>query len=156
MVRLEHDFTARKGVKYPSRVRDDTELHPSRRGSVITPASIKELGKDLQQSLKGFLPRTSTPYKKVTCLLIAWRHAFETNEGGVQDDLQEFTQLMRQHFHFDVEEYFVDYTKSAKTIDREIMAWLGVQRSRMNLLLSIILAMHITRSGPGILGFGKL
>jgi hypothetical protein len=120
----------------PTRVRDDTELHPSRRGSVMTPASIKELGEDLQQSLKGFLPRTSTPYKKVTCLLITWKHAFKTNEGGVQDDLQEFAQLMREHFHFGVEEYLLDYTKSAKTIDREIMArCLDVQSDKDELVI---------------------
>src|SRR6267378_7647559 len=109
-------------MEYPTRVRDDSELHPSRRGSLITPASIKELGEDLQQSLKGFLPRPSTPYKKVTCLLMAWRHAFEQNEGGIQEDFEDFAELMRQHYHFDVQEYFIDYNKSAKTIDRETMA----------------------------------
>ena len=72
----------------------------------------------------------------VTCLLIAWRQAFETNEGGVQDDLQEFAQLMREHFRFDVEGYLLDYTKSAKTIDREIMArCLGVQSDKDELVI---------------------
>lgn len=43
---------------------------------------------------------------------------------------------MREHFRFDVEEYLLDYTKSAKTIDREIMArCLGVQSDKDELVI---------------------
>ena len=101
------------------RVKEDSELHPARRGQSITHASLKNLSEDLQLSVEGFLPRTSAPYKKVTCLLIAWTHAYQQDEGGIQEDFDEFRDLMQNHYHFEVNEYFIDRTKSQAKIDSE-------------------------------------
>ena len=104
-----------------TRVKENSELHPVRRGRSITHASLKKLGEDLQLSVEGFLPKISTPYKKVTCLLIAWAHAYQQNEGGVRQGFDEFRDLMLEHYHFEVDEYLVDRTKTQKTIEREIV-----------------------------------
>jgi len=104
-----------------TRAKENSELHPVRRGQPITHASIKKLGKDLQLSVDGFLPRVSAPYKKVTCLLIAWAHAYQQDEGGVRQDFDEFRDLMQEHYHFEVDEYLADRTKTQKTIEREIV-----------------------------------
>jgi hypothetical protein len=103
-----------------TRVKDNSELHPVRRGRHITHASMKKLGEDLQLSVEGFLPKISTPYKKVTCLLIAWAHAYQQDESGVQQDFDEFRGLMLEHYHFEVDEYLVDRTKTQRTIEREM------------------------------------
>ena len=84
-------------------------------------ASIKKLGEDLQLSVGGFLPKISTPYKKVTCLLIAWAHAYQRNEGGVRQDFDEFRDLMLEHYHFEVDEYLVDRTETQRTIEMEMV-----------------------------------
>jgi hypothetical protein len=104
-----------------TRVKENSELHPIRRGWPITHASIKKLGEDLQLSVEGFLPKISTPYKKVRCLLIAWAHAYQQNEGGVRQDFNEFRDLMREHYHFEVEEYLVDRTETQRTIEVEML-----------------------------------
>ena len=103
-----------------TRVKENSELHPVRRGRSITHASLKKLGEDLQLSVEGFLPKTSAPYKKVTCLLIAWEHAYEQNEGGVQQDFDDFRDLMLEHYHFNVDEYLVDRTKTQRTIETDM------------------------------------
>ena len=82
---------------------------------------MKKLGEDLRCSVEGFLPKISTPYKKVTCLLIAWAHAYRQNEGGVQQDFDEFRNLMQNHYHFEVDEYLVDRTKTQKSIEMEML-----------------------------------
>jgi hypothetical protein len=97
----------------------NSELHPVRRGRPITHASIKELGEDLQFSVTRFLPKFSTPYKKVTCLLMAWKHAYQQDEGGVRQDFDEFRDLMREHYHFEVDEYLIDRTKDQRIIEKE-------------------------------------
>ena len=97
-----------------TRVKENSELHPVRRGRPTTHASIKKLGEDLQLSVEGFLPRISAPYKKVACLLIAWAHAYQQNEGGVRQDLDEFRDLMLEHYHFEVDEYLVDRTENSE------------------------------------------
>jgi hypothetical protein len=102
------------------RVEENSELHPVRRGRLITHASIKKLGEDLQLSVERFLPRISAPYKKVTCLLIAWAHAYQQNESGVRQDFDEFRGLMLEHYHFEVDEYLVDRTETQRTIEREM------------------------------------
>lgn len=98
----------------------NSELHPVRRGRPITHASIRELGEDLQFSVTRFLPKFSTPYKKVTCLLMAWEHAYQQDEGGVRQDFDEFRDLMREHYHFEVDEYFIDRTETQRVIEREM------------------------------------
>jgi hypothetical protein len=103
-----------------TRIKKNSELHPVRRGRPITHASMKKLSEDLQLSVEGFLLKISMPYKKVTCLLIAWAHAYQQDEGGVRRDFDEFRDLMLEHFHFEVEEYLVDRTKTQKMIKREM------------------------------------
>jgi hypothetical protein len=83
-------------------VKENSELHPLRRGRPITHASIKKLGEDLQLSVERFLPRISAPYKKVTCLLIAWAHTYQQDESGVRQDFDEFRGLMLEHQHVQV------------------------------------------------------
>jgi hypothetical protein len=95
-----------------TRPKMNSEPHPVRRGRPITHASIKKLGEDLQLSVERFLPRISAPYKKVTCLLIAWAYAYQQDEGGVRQDFDEFRALMLEHYHFEVDEYLIDRTKT--------------------------------------------
>ena len=103
-----------------TRVKEDSELHPVRRGQPIIHASIKKLGEDLQLSVERFLPRTSAPYKKVTCLLIAWAHAYQQNEGGVRQDFDDSRDHMQKHYHFKVDEYLVDRTETQRTIETDM------------------------------------
>ena len=104
-----------------ARVKENSELHPVRRSQTITHATLKTLGEDLQLSVEGFLPRVSAAYKKVTCLLIAWAHAYQQDEGGVRQDFDEFRDLMLEHYHFEVDEYLIDRTKTQRTIEREMV-----------------------------------
>ena len=121
-------------------VEENSELHPVRRGRPITHASIKKLGEDLQLSLEGFLPRISAPYKKVTCLLIAWAHAYQQDGSSVRQDFDEFRGLMLGHYHFEVDEYLVDRTKTQTPIEREMVIKCTQARSRQNELLIIYYA----------------
>jgi hypothetical protein len=125
-----------------TRVKENSELHPVQRGRPITHASIKKLGEDLQLSVEGFLPKFSTPYKKVTCLLIAWAHTYQQNEGGVRQDFDEFRDLMLEHYHFEVDEYLVDRTKTQRTIEMEIVVKCTQAASRQDELLIIYYAGH--------------
>ena len=125
-----------------TRTKVNSELHPVRRGQPITHASIKKLGEDLQLSLKGFLPKISTPYEKVTCLLIAWAHAYRQNEGGVQQDFDEFRNLMQNHYHFEVDEYLVDRTKTQRTMEMEMVIKCTQAASRQDELLIVYYAGH--------------
>ena len=136
---------------------ENSELHPVRRGQAITHASIKKLGEDLQLSVEGFLPKTSTPYKKVTCLLIAWAHAYRQNEGGVRQDFDEFRDLMLEHYHFEVDEYLIDRTETQRTIERETVHKCTQVESRQNELLIVYYVGHsyYRRYGIGSSGFGS-
>jgi len=125
-----------------TRVKENSELHPVRRARSITQASLKKLGEDLQLSVEGFLPKTSAPYKKVTCLLIAWEHAYEQDEGGVAQDFDEFRGLMLEHYHFEVDEYLVDRIKPQRTIEREMMDKCTQVRSQQDELVIIYYAGH--------------
>ena len=125
-----------------ARVKENSELHPVRRGRPITHASIKKLGEDLQLSVERFLPRTSAPYKKVTCLLIAWAHAYQQNEGGVRQDFDDFRDLMLEHYHFKVDEYLIDRTETQQTIEREMMTKCTQFWSQQDELLIIYYAGH--------------
>jgi hypothetical protein len=125
-----------------TRTKDNSELHPDRRDRPISHASIKKLSEDLQRSVEGFLPRISTPYKKVKCLLIAWTHAYQQNEGGVQEDFNEFRDLMLNHYHFEVDEFFADRTKTQRTIDREIVLKCTQILSRQDELLILYYVGH--------------
>jgi hypothetical protein len=125
-----------------TRVNENSELHPVRRGRPITHASIKKLGEDLQLSVNGFLPKVSAPYKKVTCLLIAWAHAYQQDEGGVGRDFDEFRDLMLEHYHFEVDEYLVDRTKDQTTIEREMIRKCSLSGSQQNELLIVYYAGH--------------
>jgi hypothetical protein len=125
-----------------TRAKENSELHPVRRGRSITHASLKKLGEDLQLSVEGFLPKTSAPYKKVTCLLIAWEHAYEQDEGGVAQDFDEFRGLMLEHYHFEVDEYLVDRTKPQRTIERETTDKCTQVRSEQDELVIIYYAGH--------------
>jgi hypothetical protein len=103
-------------------VKVNSELHPVRRGQPITHASIKKLGEDLQLSVERFLPTISAPYKRVKCLLIAWAHAYQQDEGGVRQDFDQFRDLMLEHYYFEVDEYLADRTKTQNTIEREMIS----------------------------------
>jgi hypothetical protein len=102
------------------RVEENSELQSVRKGRPITHASIKKLGEDLQLSMERFLPRISAPHKKVTCLLIAWAHAYKQDNNGVRQDFDEFRDLMLEHYHFKVDEYLIDRTKTQRTLEREM------------------------------------
>jgi Caspase domain len=125
-----------------TRARENSELHPVRRGQPITHVSIKKLGEDLQLSVEGFLPKISAPYKKVTCLLIAWAHAYQHNEGGVRQDFNEFKDLMLGHYHFEVDEHLVDRTETQRTIEMEMLIKCTQAASRQDELLIIYYAGH--------------
>jgi hypothetical protein len=124
------------------RVEENLDLHPVRRGQPITHASVTKLAEDLQLSVKRFLPTISAPYKKVTCLLIAWAHAYQQDEGGVRQDFDEFRGLMLEHYHFKVDEYLVDRTKTQQTIERELMEKCFQVRSQQDELLIIYYTGH--------------
>jgi len=125
-----------------TRIKENSELHPLRRGQPTTHASIKQLSKDLQLAVKGFLPKISTPYKKVTCILIAWLHAYQQNEGGVQQDFDDFRDLVQNHYHFEVDEYLIDRTKTQRTIEMETLIKCTQAASRQDELLIVYYAGH--------------
>lgn len=125
-----------------TRVKENSELHPVRRGWPITHASIKKLGEDLQLSVEGFLPKISTPYRKVTCLLIAWAHAYHQDDSGVRQDFDEFKGLMLGHYHFEVDEYLVDRTKTQKSIEMEMLIKCTQAASRQDELLIVYYTGH--------------
>jgi hypothetical protein len=109
----------------------ESYLHPDRRGQLTAHTSLKELGEELQHTLQGYLPRASTPYKRVVCLLLAW----EYQDDRVQQDFNEFRDLMRDHYHFEVDEYLVNPTKLQRTIDRELVDKCVQVQSRQDELL---------------------
>jgi hypothetical protein len=119
-----------------------SKLHPDQGGQPITHASFEKLAEDLKLSVAGFLPKISAPYKKVTCLLIAWAHAYQQDEGGIRQDFDEFRDLMLEHYHFEVDEYLVDRTKTQKTIERETVMKCMQVGSRQDELLIVYYAGH--------------
>ena len=76
------------------------------------------------------------------CLLIAWAHAYQQNEGGVQQDFDEFRDLMLEHYHFEVDEYLIDRTKTQKTIEREMLFKCTQAGPRENELLIVYYTGH--------------
>ena len=139
-ISFQNCYNAIMGSQRP--VEGNSELHPVRRGRCITHASIKKLGEDLQRSVKGFLPKVSAPYKKVTCLLIAWAHAYQQDEGGVGQDFDEFRDLMLEHYLFEVDEYLVDRTETQKTIGREMTEKCTQVRPQQDELLIVYYTGH--------------
>lgn len=125
-----------------SRIQLNSELHPVRRGQLITHASMKKLGEDLQRSVEGFLPRVSAPYQKVTCLLIAWAHAYQQDEGGVQKDFDDIRNLMQEHYHFKVDEYLIDRTESQQTIEWDMVVKCTQAAPKKNELLIVYYTGH--------------
>lgn len=84
------------------------DLHPERRALIAKYVEIEKLGRDLSNSFHRNLPTVSQPYSKVKCLLLAWKHMYESDEVSTRTDLDLFDKTMRESYGYSTERYLID------------------------------------------------
>ena len=99
----------------------DYTVHPDSRGAGLAFEKKEQVGQDLQRAIRLALPTNVAPYMKVKVLMLAWKHAYDTNEVSVKDDFEDMKALMINHFNYEVVEHMFDLSQSGTRITRDIL-----------------------------------